>query len=122
MEDVTSQSDNVQEVIEDDDAAITDALAAFGIPKPTAEESTSEDDTDGSDKPVATQETDKPEGKKRVVKFNKEDREVAEEEVDELLQKGLALDKERERRSEYEKALDRVAKQQGYKDHADLIA
>jgi hypothetical protein len=38
------------------------------------------------------------------------------------LQRSLALDKERERRTESEKNLDRAAKLAGYKDHAEYVA
>lgn len=63
------------------------------------------------------------EAKKSVkVKYNKEEIEIEEGKVPELLQKGLALDKERERKNELEKNLDRAAKLQGFKDHAEYAA
>lgn len=52
----------------------------------------------------------------RKVKFNKSEVEVKEEEIDDLLQRGLALDKERERKEQYESALKRAAKLAGYDD------
>jgi hypothetical protein len=108
-EEIASQSEESQEMSEESLAV----LESFGLAAREPEEETEAE-------PPAIEE--KPESKKRVVKFNKEDREIDETEVDGLLQKGLALDKERERKTEYEKALDRVAKQQGYKDHTELIA
>lgn len=74
--------------------------------------------------PPPAKEEAKAEPKMMKVKHNKEEIEVdvSDEKLPEYVQKALALDKEREKKTEYEKALDRVAKQQGYKDHSDLIA
>lgn len=58
----------------------------------------------------------------RTVKHNKKEVEVPEDQIDELLQKGLALDKERERKSEYEKALQRAAKLSGKDSIDDYLA
>lgn len=80
------------------------------------------------DEPPATEEVKEPNQEPKTlkvpVKINKEQKEVEirEDELPELYEKSFALDKERERKSEYEKSLDRVAKLQGFKDHADLLA
>lgn len=134
-DETSSVSQNEESSVEVERDAATEALFnEFSVSKPVApkkeiempdlsfgEESEEEDEED-EDPAIDQDEPPAPDSKKRVVKFNKEDREIDESEVDELLQKGLALDKERERRAEYEKNLDRVAKLQGYKDHAELIA
>lgn len=114
---------------ETQETAVADWRTALGLPSDITDDEAdngSEDAAEqvetGKEDPAAIQEQPKPDSKKLVVKFNKEDIEVDDEKVPELVQKGLALDKEREKRSEYEKNLDRVAKLQGYKDHSDLIA
>ncbi|CAM4098335.1 hypothetical protein L1N85_10720 [Paenibacillus alkaliterrae] len=60
--------------------------------------------------------------RKYKIKYNKEDVEVEESQVPELLEKGMALDKTRAKLTEQQKAMDEVAQLQGYKDHAELIA
>jgi hypothetical protein len=65
---------------------------------------------------------DAPEPKKLTVKFNKEVIEVDEDKIPELVEKGMALDKVRERAKQRENELDRAAKLLGYKDHAELTA
>src|SRR5690606_33428522 len=55
------------------------------------------------------------------VKFNKEEVEIEPERVPELLQKGLALDKERRKREELEQALQRAAKLAGFDSHEEYL-
>lgn len=86
-----------------------DAFVAFGLDKPEVK----------ADLPAKE---DTPEPKTFKVKHNKEEVDVPEDQVKELLEKGLNLDKVRGQKTEYEKSLDRVAKLQGYKDHSELIA
>lgn len=108
----------VEAPVDEQKAAVADALSLFGVtPKgePKAEPPASE--IAPEDAPAIEQ----PEPKKLKVKFNKEEVEVDEDKIPEYVQKGLALEKERERRGEYEKALDRAAKLQGFKDHAELM-
>lgn len=131
MSEAGSQTVNTHQ---DDSVAISDAFEAFGIPMPGSEENDAETETEsaesanetqdaGDDAPATEQtETVSEQPKKLVVKFNKQEIEVDEAQIPELVQKGLALDKERERKSEYQRYLDEVAKLQGYKDHEDLIA
>lgn len=101
------------------DAELNEALKAFNI-EPVEEK----EEKSVNDMPPAKEEVT-PETKIEKVRHNKEETEVdisTKEKLHDHLQRSLALDKERERKVEYEKALDRVAKQQGYKDHSDLIA
>lgn len=120
-EEVASHSDESQ--VSEKEAAVKDAFEAFGI---EIEEETGESDEQQEEKaeeeaPAIEQKT---EPKTIKVKHNKEEIEVdvSDDKLPEYVQKALALDKERERKSEYEKSLDRVAKLQGYKDHAELVA
>jgi hypothetical protein len=109
---IGSQTD---ESLQDDDTSMDDVFAAFGIEKP---EEKKEEEAEVTD-PAIDQ---KPESKKFTVKYNKEDVEIDEDKIPEYVQKGLALDKERDRRSELEKSLDRAAKLAGYQDHATYVA
>lgn len=121
-----SQSETIEEVQQTDTE--TEALyAQFGV-KPAVEKKEIEfpdinqldDEGEKVDSPAI--EDAKPDTNKRVVKFNKEDREIDESEVDGLLQKGLALDKVRDQAKQHQADLDRAAKILGYKDHAELTA
>jgi hypothetical protein len=98
---------------EESETSYNDALKAFGVEPEVKTEETEE-------KPTPA--IEKAEPKKLTVKYNKEDVEIEEDKIPELVEKGMNLDKVRNQKNEYEKALDRVAKQQGYKDHAELIA
>jgi hypothetical protein len=113
---IGSQSDDDQpneELNQKIDASMDEALKAFGIED--------EEEKSVNDKTPAIEEV-KTETKKTIVKFNKEDVEIDDENIPELLQKGLALDKERERKSELEKTLDRAARLAGYNDHTEYAA
>lgn len=112
-----SQIDNDVEEVFEDESQDFDVREAFGLPAKESEEESEEGEQSVNDKPPAKEEVTT----KRVVKFNKEDREVDESEVEGLLQKGLALDKERERKTELEKTLERVAKLEGV-SVADYLA
>lgn len=120
MENVSaSQSETIQEEVKTaDEIAMQDALEAFGISKDKQEP----EETKAEETPAATQEETKPESKKMRVRYNKEDVEIDETQVPELVQKGLALDKVREQAKQRETELDRAAKLLGYKDHAELTA
>jgi hypothetical protein len=87
-------------------------------PQKAAEETTNEEeDEDDNTEASATEQTKSV----RKVKFNKKEVEIEEGQIDEYLQKGLALDKERERKSELEKALQRAAKLAGFDSHEDYL-
>lgn len=107
--------------------AETEALYASFDLKPAAEKKEivfpgSEQQEKEEDKAPPAIEEAKTEPKKITVKYNKEDVEIDEDKIPEFVQKGLALDKERERRSELEKNLDRAAKLAGFKDHSEYVA
>jgi hypothetical protein len=101
-EQIASQSEDVQE------DAVQGALAMFDL----LPEQVEEQEIETEEEPPAIEEP----ANVRKVKFNKEEREVKEEEIDSLLQQGLALPKERERKEQYESALKRAAKLAGYDD------
>lgn len=120
-----SQSETIQETTaETPQDAVQSALEAFGISVPSKQEDDPTERSEDEASPAAIQDETTPqaESKKLKVKFNKEDIEIDEEQVPELVQKGLALEKERQKKSEYEKALDRAARLQGYESHEDFIA
>jgi hypothetical protein len=115
---------------EDKSKAIQDARSAFGIPIPSETQNEPEEpvesfsDMEEQDDPPAKEDDqkDQPQKFRIKVKYKKQDVEVDEDQLPELVQKGLALDKERERKSEYQKALDRAARLQGFKDHKEFLA
>jgi hypothetical protein len=78
---------------------------------------TTEDDED-----EPTEEIQTPEKRTIKVKYNGEDKEVDESEAPSLIQKGMNYDKVQQKLNEQQKALDEVARMQGFKDHAELIA
>jgi hypothetical protein len=98
------------------DTEVSEALALFGI-EPTAPEADPEPATE--EDPPTDQE---PERKGITVKFNKEDVFIEDEKVAEYARKGLNYEKVEGRAKEYEAALDRAAKLNGYKDHAEYVA
>lgn len=124
---MTDQIGSHTEEIETDDQKqdIASAMEAFGLEYQPEEETPAEEETEDEEPetdPPATEE-EEPESKKVKVKFNKEEVEVDvnDENLPEYVQKALALDKERERKTELEKHLDRAAKLAGFKDHSELI-
>lgn len=115
-----SQNEEVPEVFQDDSQEF-DVREAFGLPAQVEnDEDSDEGERSVNDKTPAKE--DIKDSKKTVVKFNKEDVEIDEDKIPELLQKGLALDKERDKAKQSQNDLDRAAKLLGYKDHADLSA
>lgn len=126
---VSSSQTETSQTVERD--AETEALfEAFNI-KPSAAKKEikfpeagaiqSEDETE--EPAIVQEDTSTPtDSKKLKVKFNKEEIEVDEDKIPEYVQKGLALDKEREKNKQSQTDLDRAAKLLGYKDHADLSA
>lgn len=113
-EEIVSDS-QIETVEEEQNEEVKNAFEMFGITQQKEETKAPESEEDQS----PAKETD---SKKLKVKFNKEDVEIDEDKIPELVQKGLGLDKERERKSELEKTLDRVAKLAGYDNNADYIA
>lgn len=119
-EQITSQSDDVQQETHSDE--VKSALAAFDLlpnePETVEEEELDQEEPEYQEEteevPPATEEPTNV----RKVKFNKGEVEVKEDEIDDLLQRGLALDKERERKETYRSGLERAAKLAGY-DNVD---
>lgn len=114
-EQIASHSEDVQS----NDDAVKSALAAFDL-LPPDEPQEQQEPQDDMDEVSDLNENEEPpaivEPKKLVVKVNKEDREVPEEEIPERVQMSFGLEKERERREKYESALTRAAKLAGYDD------
>ncbi|WP_348624270.1 hypothetical protein ABFT51_07600 [Paenibacillus peoriae] len=125
FEQPTSHSEDVQpnETPDTPDVDINAALREFGIIKdePMGEE-TDEPEQDEELEPEDDPPAIADEPKKLTVKFNKQEVEIDETQIPEYVQKGLALDKERERRSETEKALERSAKIAGFNSTDEYLA
>ncbi|MEF3306675.1 hypothetical protein [Paenibacillus sp. GYB003] len=124
-EQIASHSEDAQKDISLDEK-VNSILKDFGIEQKPREEAKTEDtkeqeqDIDQEDEEKAPPATEEPKPVRKV-KFNKKEVEISEDQIDEILQKGLALDKERERKSEYEKALQRAAKLAGFESTEDYL-
>lgn len=119
-EQVASHSDEVQQGLTDEQYAEIMREFGYGEPQQEAqqtEQSEEEEELEQSEEPPATEES-----KKLKVKYNKQEIEIDEDKVPEYVQKGLALEKEREKKSEYEKALQRAAKLEGFDKVDDYLA
>lgn len=114
---IGSQTDDESTQDNDIDASMDEVFSMFDIKEEQEEQSV-------NDKPPAKEEV-KVEQRIEKVKHNKEETEVdisTTEKLHDHLQRSLALDKERERKTELEKNLDRAAKIAGYKDHTEYVA
>lgn len=122
-EDVTEQPANPQ-ADEAHQKAMKAAYASFGLELPEAEKVDDDEEPENPDQPEAGPpkggEGDS-EPKGLTVKYNGKDVFIPETEVAAHARKGLNYDKIEGRVRQYESALDRLARQQGYKDHADLL-
>lgn len=113
--------------VDEQNQAVADAMEAFGLEYESEEETPAEEEAEveetESEPPTIEEEDSEPESKKIKVKFNKEEVEVdvSDDKIPEYVQKALALDKERERKTELEKHLDRAAKLAGFSNHSELI-
>lgn len=124
---IATQSEVTEQVSAHPEADIEqykkEAYAAFEVEFPEAEDEQgeSEGEPQGDHPPIDEDPEEQP---KRgiTVKHNKEEVFIDEEKIPEYARKGLNYDKMEGRAKQYEHALDRLAKQQGYKDHADLVA
>ncbi|MEK8128361.1 hypothetical protein WMW72_10645 [Paenibacillus filicis] len=119
MEDEVISASHSAEEVNNVTEAVESARAAFDLPKSEQASEIEQPEVDGG---TVTDPAEHPQGKKITVKYNKQDVEIDEESVPELLQKGLALEKERERKAEAEKALQRAAKLAGYDRTEDYLA
>ena len=136
MEQIASHSEEVQEEVQDPSNGLTDdqyaeIMKELGYkteaPKTDHSEPTDEDEDEEQDSDPNNEDDEGPPATEeptniRKVKFNKREVEIPEDKIDEYLQKGLALDKERERKTEAEKALQRAAKLAGYDKVDDYLA
>lgn len=120
IEQPASHSEEVQ--VETTSDPVAEALSLFGIEVTTKEEEARTDDTDAleieQEEPPATEEPKNT----RKVKHNKKEVEIAEDQIDDLLEKGLALDKVRDKATKYESALTRAAKLEGFDKVDDYLA
>lgn len=100
------------------DDEVNAALAMFDlVPDEQPEEEESEDAP-----PIEPEaEEPEPEKKGRTYKYNKEEVFVPEEQVDEYARKGLNYDKVEGRAKEYEAALERTAKLNGFNSHKEYM-
>jgi|GEM_PF-5447111 len=104
----------------DETDELSNVFEVFGLTPPELEKKTHpEEQSEVAETPPI--ESSEPEKKGMKVKFLHEEVFVEEERYPELLRKGLNHDRIEGKISEYQKALDEVAKLQGFKDHNDLM-
>ncbi|MFB0847330.1 hypothetical protein [Paenibacillus oleatilyticus] len=122
-EQIGSHTEEVQEQQGLSEGQYNEIMKSFGYDPKSPEEAPKEPEDIEEETEDEEEETPAIEEPKnvRVVRHNKKEVEVPEDQIDELLQKGLALDKERERKTEYEKALQRAAKLAGFDSHEDYL-
>src|SRR5690554_5375502 len=115
---IGSQSEESEAVGTSDDNT-DEVLALFGVEKEEEDEKSFNDKT-----PAIEDVKEEIESKTMRVKHNKEEVEVdiSDDKLTDHLQRSLALDKERERRVDLEKSLDRAAKLAGFNSHSELVA
>ncbi|MED5019329.1 hypothetical protein P9847_18670 [Paenibacillus chibensis] len=131
MEDVNQPASHSEDVTGSNEAAshsseeqeLRDHYNAFGLsyPEPEQQEDESDEELEDADPAIDGNQEQVPERKGVTVKHNGQDVTVEDEQVPEYLQMGLNYKKVKGQVQQYESALDRLARQQGYKDHADLI-
>jgi hypothetical protein len=110
---------------DDQEQEMKDVYGAFGLEYPEPEviegEPGDEPGADEADPPIDGKDGHQEEPKGITVKYNGQDVFIPDEDVEAHARKGLNYDKIEGRAKQYETALDRLARQQGYKDHADLL-
>ncbi|MNM10432.1 hypothetical protein D3C81_205580 [compost metagenome] len=118
-----SHSDEVTEAASHSSEEVKSYYEAFGLEYPEQESQEEPDSEEDEADPAIDSEAEKEQEPKGVtVKHNGQDVTVPDDQISEHLQKGLNYDKVKGQAKQYESALDRLAKQQGYKDHAELLA
>lgn len=126
MSEVTEVASHSEESPSELQEQIAGAMEMFGLdPAAQTQEASEQDDATQKDEdkaPPAKEE--KPASRMIKVKHNKGEVEVdaSDDKLPEHLQRSLALDKERARRTELEKNLERAAKLAGYNSHAEYVA
>ncbi|KQY87073.1 hypothetical protein ASD24_26725 [Paenibacillus sp. Root52] len=123
-----SQSEEGQEQERHSEEEIQAYYEAFGIDYPGTDEPGDKDedldedpDIDSGDEDPAIDPAKPADIKGLQVKYNGQETLVPDEEVRGYVEKGMNYDKIKGRNQQYESALDRLAQQQGYKDHAELL-
>lgn len=122
-----SQSEEVQlqqqEQMSNEDE-VREYYKAFGIDYPESggpEEGDPELSLEEQDDPAIDDPATEPELKGIPVKYNGQETVVPDDEVRGYVEKGMNYDKIKDRSQQYEVALNRLARQQGFKDHSELL-
>lgn len=128
MNSSASQSEEGQEQERHSEEEIRAYYEAFGIDYPSTESSKEEredqeedPDIDSGEEDPAIDPANPADIKGLQVKYNGHETLVPDEEVRGYVEKGMNYEKIKGRNQQYESALDRLARQQGYKDHAELL-
>lgn len=120
-----SHSEDVTEVAShsNEEQEVRGYYEAFGLEYPEQEQQEESESEEDETDPAIDSEIEKEQEIKGVtVKHLGQDVTLTDDQIPEHLQKGLNYDKVKGQAKQYETALDRLAKQQGYKDHAELLA
>lgn len=119
-----SQSEEGNEQDRHSEEEIREYYEAFGIDYPStegSEEEREDPDIDSGDEDPAIDPANPADIKGLQVKYNGQETLVPDEEVRGYVEKGMNYEKIKGRNQQYESALDRLARQQGYKDHTELL-
>lgn len=120
---VEEQGQTAHPQADDQQQSMKDAFAAFGLDYQQEQQEEQAADPEGEHPPIDVEPEDgQPERKGITVKHNKEEVFIDEDKIPEYARKGLNYEKIEGRAKQYESALDRIAKQQGFKDHSELVA
>ncbi|MFW5438112.1 hypothetical protein [Paenibacillus apiarius] len=118
-EEVTEQGQPAHPEADEQNQSMKDAYAVFGLEYPQEEPA---DEPQDDHPPIDEAPEDEQPKRGITVKHNKEEVFIDEEKIPEYARKGLNYEKVEGRAKQYQEALDRIAKQQGFKDHAELVA
>ncbi|GAA0382616.1 hypothetical protein [Paenibacillus motobuensis] len=115
-----SHSGEITDVASQSNEEMKSYYEAFDLDYPEEVEQGDTTSNDGEADPTIDGEPEQ-EVKGITVKHNGQEVTVLDDQIPEHIQKGLNYDKVKGQAKQYESALDRLARQQGYKDHAELI-
>ncbi|MFB5761035.1 hypothetical protein [Paenibacillus medicaginis] len=122
---IASHSDEVQQQQQQfsDEDKVRAYYQAFGIeypaPEPAGDDLKDDVDPTEQDDPAIDDPAVAAEGLQ--VKYNGQETVVPDDQVRDYVEKGMNYDKIKDRSQQYEAALNRLARQQGFKDHAELL-
>ncbi|EJW14449.1 hypothetical protein M5X00_29965 [Paenibacillus alvei] len=117
---VEEQGQTVHPQADEHQQSMKEAFASFGLDYQQEELAA---ESEGEHPPIDREpEDEQPERKGITVKHNKEEVFIDEDKIPEYARKGLNYEKIEGRAKQYESALDRIARQQGFKDHSELVA